>query len=137
MSDEYFVAIFQLAFTCAVYPCLILAYMGQAAFLSRNNGDIERSFYMSIPSNSLSISIYLLYEFNLKNGQGVSIIWYLLLQKHICGVCRCISINHDFFLRMVFAYAFLLIHIFMNCLYICISVHSLFVYVEDCLCISI
>eukprot|EP00250_Pteridium_aquilinum_P019265 c24371_g1_i1 orf=476-2827(-) len=39
----------KLAFTCAVYPCLIVAYMGQAAFLSRHPGDIERSFYMSIP----------------------------------------------------------------------------------------
>ena len=41
MSDEYFVVIFQLAFTCAVYPCLILAYMGQVALLSRNDGDIK------------------------------------------------------------------------------------------------
>ncbi|MCO5552631.1 hypothetical protein L7F22_006146 [Adiantum nelumboides] len=39
----------KVAFTCAVYPCLILAYMGQAAFLSRHPSDIERSFYMSIP----------------------------------------------------------------------------------------
>lgn len=39
----------KVAFSCAVYPCLILAYMGQAAFLSRHPKDIERSFYMSIP----------------------------------------------------------------------------------------
>ncbi|KAI5066289.1 hypothetical protein GOP47_0018913 [Adiantum capillus-veneris] len=39
----------KVAFTCAVYPCLTLAYMGQAAFLSRHPSDIERSFYMSIP----------------------------------------------------------------------------------------
>ncbi|MCO5590960.1 hypothetical protein L7F22_044936 [Adiantum nelumboides] len=39
----------KIAFTFAVYPCLIIAYMGQAAFLSRHPADIERSFYMSIP----------------------------------------------------------------------------------------
>lgn len=39
----------KIAFMCAVYPCLILAYMGQAAFLSRHHADLERSFYMSIP----------------------------------------------------------------------------------------
>lgn len=39
----------KLAFTCGVYPCLVIAYMGQAAFLSKHPADIERSFYMSIP----------------------------------------------------------------------------------------
>ncbi|KAK7387247.1 hypothetical protein VNO78_27889 [Psophocarpus tetragonolobus] len=34
----------KIAFTCLVYPCLILAYMGEAAFLSRHHEDIERSF---------------------------------------------------------------------------------------------
>ncbi|RHN56541.1 putative potassium transporter [Medicago truncatula] len=31
-----------IAFTCLVYPCLILAYMGEAAFLSKHHYDIER-----------------------------------------------------------------------------------------------
>ena len=124
MSDEYFVVIFQLAFTCAVYPCLILAYMGQAAFLSRNNAYIERSFYMSIPSNSLSISIYLLCEFNLKNGQWVSIIWYLLRQN----------------IYVEFADAFLLI---MTCSYVWFlhmhfysSIYSWIVCIYGFLCIA-
>eukprot|EP01018_Ginkgo_biloba_P003901 Gb_35809 [translate_table: standard] len=39
----------KVAFTGLVYPCLILAYMGQAAFLSKHPHDIQRSFYTSIP----------------------------------------------------------------------------------------
>ncbi|XP_024526639.1 potassium transporter 1 isoform X1 [Selaginella moellendorffii] len=39
----------QIAFGCVVYPCLVCAYMGQAAYLSRNHSDIEGSFYKSIP----------------------------------------------------------------------------------------
>ncbi|KAG5127001.1 hypothetical protein JHK82_027836 [Glycine max] len=37
------------AFTCLVYPFLILAYMGQAAFLSKHHHDIQESFYKAIP----------------------------------------------------------------------------------------
>ncbi|KAI5576717.1 hypothetical protein POPTR_009G073500v4 [Populus trichocarpa] len=41
----------KVAFTCVVYPCLILAYMGEAAFLSRHHEDIQRSFYKAIPES--------------------------------------------------------------------------------------
>ncbi|MED6164783.1 3-ketoacyl-CoA thiolase with broad chain length specificity [Stylosanthes scabra] len=44
----------KIAFTCLVYPCLILAYMGEAAFLSKHHDDVQRSFYKAIPGkNSL------------------------------------------------------------------------------------
>ncbi|KAJ7520780.1 hypothetical protein O6H91_19G022500 [Diphasiastrum complanatum] len=39
----------KVAFTCVVYPSLVLAYMGQAAYLSKHHGDIQMSFYKSIP----------------------------------------------------------------------------------------
>ncbi|KAL8253142.1 hypothetical protein R6Q59_036835 [Mikania micrantha] len=39
----------KIAFTFLVYPCLILAYLGEAAFLSRHHEDIQRSFYKAIP----------------------------------------------------------------------------------------
>lgn len=39
----------KIAFTFLVYPCLILAYMGEAAFLSEHHDDIQRSFYKAIP----------------------------------------------------------------------------------------
>ncbi|KAL5987387.1 hypothetical protein ACLOJK_038553 [Asimina triloba] len=37
------------AFTFLIYPCLILAYMGEAAFLSKHHEDVQRSFYQAIP----------------------------------------------------------------------------------------
>lgn len=39
----------KIAFAGVVYPCLILAYMGEAAFLSKHKEDIQKSFYSSIP----------------------------------------------------------------------------------------
>ncbi|KAG5024313.1 hypothetical protein AAZX31_08G019500 [Glycine max] len=37
------------AFCCVIYPCLVLQYMGQAAFLSKNLSAVPISFYASIP----------------------------------------------------------------------------------------
>ncbi|CAI0414733.1 unnamed protein product [Linum tenue] len=39
----------QVAFCFFVYPCLVLQYMGQAAFLSKNFSAISLSFYASVP----------------------------------------------------------------------------------------
>nr|XP_011460720.1 PREDICTED: probable potassium transporter 13 isoform X2 [Fragaria vesca subsp. vesca] len=39
----------RVAFTGFIYPCLVLAYMGEAAFLSKHKMDLHRSFYMAIP----------------------------------------------------------------------------------------
>ncbi|BFG28731.1 hypothetical protein CerSpe_150050 [Prunus speciosa] len=39
----------RIAFTGLVYPCLVLAYMGEAAYLSKNKMDISSSFYKAIP----------------------------------------------------------------------------------------
>lgn len=47
----------QIAFTCMVYPSLILAYMGQAAYLSKHHileGDYRVGFYVSVPGKSCS-----------------------------------------------------------------------------------
>ncbi|KAK4752034.1 hypothetical protein SAY87_020832 [Trapa incisa] len=41
----------RLAFGLAVYPCLVVQYMGQAAFLSKNISSIPNSFYDSIPDS--------------------------------------------------------------------------------------
>lgn len=42
----------QIAFTFLVFPCLLLAYMGQAAFLITNPSMAERAFYASIPAGA-------------------------------------------------------------------------------------
>ncbi|KAM6557622.1 hypothetical protein CsatB_004641 [Cannabis sativa] len=39
----------RVAFSCIIYPCLVLQYMGQAAFLSKNLSAAPLSFYASIP----------------------------------------------------------------------------------------
>ncbi|KAK9108020.1 hypothetical protein Syun_024031 [Stephania yunnanensis] len=39
----------QIAFTFLVFPCLLLAYMGQSAFLMKYPSTAERIFYASIP----------------------------------------------------------------------------------------
>lgn len=39
----------QLAFTVVVFPCLLLAYSGQAAYLMKNNEHVVDAFYRSIP----------------------------------------------------------------------------------------
>lgn len=39
----------QLAFTLVVFPCLLLAYSGQAAYLMKNQAHVSDAFYRSIP----------------------------------------------------------------------------------------
>ncbi|PIN25668.1 hypothetical protein CDL12_01586 [Handroanthus impetiginosus] len=39
----------QLAFTVVVFPCLLLAYSGQAAYLMENTDHVRDAFYRSIP----------------------------------------------------------------------------------------
>nr|CAD20319.1 putative potassium transporter [Cymodocea nodosa] len=41
----------RIAFVGVIYPCLVLQYMGQAAFLSKNLIDFPTSFYASIPES--------------------------------------------------------------------------------------
>ncbi|MFQ6668801.1 hypothetical protein Gotur_034320 [Gossypium turneri] len=43
------VAAVQLAFTVVVFPCLLLAYSGQAAYLMSNRDHVVDAFYRSIP----------------------------------------------------------------------------------------
>lgn len=41
----------QIAFTCVVFPCLLLAYMGQAAFLMKNPASYSSVFFKSVPGS--------------------------------------------------------------------------------------
>lgn len=43
----------QIAFTVVVFPCLLLAYSGQAAYLIQHQENVDNVFYRSIPSGSL------------------------------------------------------------------------------------
>ncbi|OMO88353.1 potassium transporter [Corchorus capsularis] len=39
----------RIGFTAVVYPCLVVAYMGEAAYLSKHTMDLQSSFYKAIP----------------------------------------------------------------------------------------
>ncbi|KAJ8752302.1 hypothetical protein K2173_003938 [Erythroxylum novogranatense] len=39
----------RLAFAFVIYPCLVVQYMGQAAFLSKNVNSVPNSFFLSVP----------------------------------------------------------------------------------------
>lgn len=41
----------QIAFTTVVFPCLLLAYFGQAAYLMNNKEHVSDAFYRSIPGS--------------------------------------------------------------------------------------
>ncbi|KAK1375720.1 Potassium transporter [Heracleum sosnowskyi] len=45
------VSAIQLAFTTVVFPCLLLAYSGQAAYLMKNKDHVSDAFYRSIPDS--------------------------------------------------------------------------------------
>lgn len=60
----------QIAFTSLVYPALILAYMGQAAYLSKHHNIYTTSyqigFYVSVPGNVIPFpKFFQIYSFNL------------------------------------------------------------------------
>lgn len=64
----------QIAFTSIVYPSLVLAYMGQAAYLSKHHdfeSDYRIGFYVSVPGTTSSchsskvLRIFILIEFPL------------------------------------------------------------------------
>ncbi|KAK9748710.1 hypothetical protein RND81_02G074900 [Saponaria officinalis] len=48
---HYPVLAVQIAFTVVVFPCLLLAYSGQAAYLVNHQGHVADAFYRSIPDS--------------------------------------------------------------------------------------
>ncbi|OIV90050.1 hypothetical protein TanjilG_21182 [Lupinus angustifolius] len=48
----------RLAFAFVIYPCLVMQYMGQAAFLSKNLDSIDSSFYDSIPGLACTMVMF-------------------------------------------------------------------------------
>ncbi|KAK9156237.1 hypothetical protein Sjap_003717 [Stephania japonica] len=49
------VLVVQIAFTVIVFPCLLLAYSGQAAYLMKNKDHVYDAFYRSIPGTAVVI----------------------------------------------------------------------------------
>ena len=53
LSLQLFSHLTQVAFVTVIYPCLILQYMGHAAFLSKNTFHMPTGFYDTIPGSRL------------------------------------------------------------------------------------
>lgn len=49
----------QIAFTTVVFPCLLAAYCGQAAYLMQNKDHVVDAFYHSIPGQLVHYDILL------------------------------------------------------------------------------
>ena len=57
-SSLSFNLIVQIAFTFVVFPCLLFAYMGQAAYLMKYPDSYTKIFYASVPGDSIEMIIY-------------------------------------------------------------------------------
>lgn len=51
--DNRMLSNLQLTFMFLVLPCLLLGYLGQAAYLMENHADTTQAFFSSVPSKSL------------------------------------------------------------------------------------
>ncbi|XP_022025551.1 potassium transporter 1 isoform X1 [Helianthus annuus] len=63
----------KIAFTFLVYPCLVLAYLGEAAFLSRHHEDIQQSFYKAIPAETIFWPVFIVATFAAVVGSQAAI----------------------------------------------------------------
>lgn len=67
----YLTSLLQIAFTSVVYPSLIFAYMGQAAYLSKHHNiaqDYHFGFYESVPGRWCN-SFFLREKVDVENSQ--------------------------------------------------------------------
>ncbi|GAB2262395.1 hypothetical protein Droror1_Dr00003392 [Drosera rotundifolia] len=77
----------KMAFSILVYPCLILAYMGEAAFLSKHHEDLQRSFYKAIPE-SVFWPVFIVATFAAAVGsQGVISATFSIISQ--CSALHC------------------------------------------------
>ncbi|PKI56889.1 hypothetical protein CRG98_022718 [Punica granatum] len=75
----------RMAFLCAAYPCLVLQYLGQAAFLSKNFQAFPTSFHASIP-DPVFWPVYVL----------AILVAIIASQSVISGSCSIIKQSHAF-----------------------------------------
>lgn len=57
-SQDLVLAYLQLTFAFVVLPCLLLGYLGQAAYLMENHADTTQAFFSSVPSNRNFLTIF-------------------------------------------------------------------------------
>eukprot|EP00249_Psilotum_nudum_P015327 c25265_g1_i2 orf=623-2938(-) len=85
----------RIGFTIIVYPCLILAYCGQAAFLSKNLSDVHLSFYKCIPKQVFWPVFFLGTFASIAGSQAViSATFSVIKQCHALGCFPRVKIVH-------------------------------------------
>ncbi|KAI4338697.1 hypothetical protein MLD38_023723 [Melastoma candidum] len=85
----------RMAFLCVTYPCLVLQYLGQAAFISKNFPKIGRSFYASIP-DILFWPFFLLGTLAaiMASQAVISSSCSVIKQSHSLGCFPCVKVLH-------------------------------------------
>ncbi|KAK9090474.1 hypothetical protein Sjap_023651 [Stephania japonica] len=84
----------KIAFTSVVYPSLILAYMGQAAYLSRHHiieNDYRIGFYVSVPDTK-----------RLGNASGLAVITVMLVTTCLMSLVMVLCWHRSIFLAVCF-----------------------------------
>jgi hypothetical protein len=85
----------QIAFTVVVFPCLLLAYSGQAAYLMQNKEHVVDAFYRSIPGkNSFAVEFPRLLLLLLFFSDYFSSVSDILLHFLQLLIVRCIWCKH-------------------------------------------
>lgn len=102
----FYIFIIQIAFTSVVYPALILAYMGQAAYLSKHHkihSTYQIGFYVSVPGSFLISLLMCSYIersqfacYHVKKDSQVMDILYTTFEK--CIICPRNIVNMAFYL---------------------------------------
>lgn len=77
----------QITFVFLVLPCLMLGYMGQAAYLMDNYGDPQQAFFSSIPGEILHFGRNNFFKRFHPNQMSNSGIWCVCVQMEVFGGC--------------------------------------------------
>lgn len=85
----------RVAFTAVVYPCLVVAYMGEAAYLSKHREDLRSSFYKAIPE-SVFWPVFIIATLATAVGSQaiISATFSIISQCRALGCFPCVKIIH-------------------------------------------
>ncbi|EPS73551.1 hypothetical protein M569_01203, partial [Genlisea aurea] len=89
------VAAIQLAFTLVVFPCLLLAYSGQAAYLMDNQDHVFDSFYRSIPDRIYwPVFVIATFAAVVASQATISATFSIIKQAHALGCFPRVKVVH-------------------------------------------
>ncbi|KAG7019785.1 Potassium transporter 11, partial [Cucurbita argyrosperma subsp. argyrosperma] len=92
----------QIAFTVVVFPCLLLAYSGQAAYLMKNPNYVAGAFYHSIPAGFKNQS-------QIGNASGTAVIIVMLVTTCLMTLIMILVWHSHWALVLLFTWLSLLV----------------------------